>query len=162
MKQNRIYRLIVHSGALLCTVALPLSLIGAPTAKTVPWVPANPAVPHDTYAGKSVTLKGTSDMQGVNIHYDWDFGDGSPHAAGTVTNQFNVSATHVYAGSTGTIWTAILTLTDTNLNQSSTATYPVAMRDSNLGTNVNVAIDEGLWYLHVTMRRYTVGATNEG
>lgn len=148
--------------ACLAVASLAGSAAAAPTAKTVPWIPANPAVPHDTYAGKSVTMKGTSDMQGVNIHYDWDFGDGSPHATGTVTNQFNVSAAHTYAGATGTIWTAVLTLTDTNLNQSSTANYLVAMRDNNLSSNVNVAIDEGLWYLHITMRRYVVGATNEG
>jgi hypothetical protein len=36
------------------------------------------------------------------------------------------------------------------------------MQVNNLTSNVNVAIDEGLWYEHKTMQRYTVGTTNEG
>src|SRR5438552_18871255 len=34
------------------------------------------------------------------------------------------------------------------------------MRANNLTSNVNVAIDEGLWYLHKTMQRYTVNVTS--
>jgi hypothetical protein len=46
--------------------------------------------------------------------------------------------------------------------ESATATYPVIMRANNLSSNVNVAIDQGLWYLHKTMRRTTVGAVDFG
>ena len=52
------------------------SLSAAPVVKTVPWVATNPLVPHDTYAGKEITLKATTDSQGANFTYTWDFGDG--------------------------------------------------------------------------------------
>jgi hypothetical protein len=138
------------------------ALAVVPVVKTVPWVATNVATPHDTYAGATITLKGTSDQQAANFHYDWDFGDGSSHATGTVTNQYDVEATHTYVGATGTIWTAQLTITDTNTNDSASTPYKVEMRDNNLASNVNVAIDEGLWYLHKTMLRYSVGPINEG
>jgi hypothetical protein len=63
---------------------------------------------------------------------------------------------------TGTAWTAILKITDTNTGDNASNTYPVIMRDNNLSSNVNVAIDEGLWYVHKTQQRYLVGMIPEG
>src|SRR4029077_13574227 len=93
-------------------IALPVSAQAAPTVKTVPWVANDPSQPHDTYAGKLVRLKGTSDVQGAGVTYDWDFGDGSPHSTGPVTNMFVIEATHTYVGAVNTLWTAVLTVTD--------------------------------------------------
>src|SRR5262249_34368129 len=42
------------------------------------------------------------------------------------------------------------------------ANYPIVMTANNLDSNVNIAIDEGLWYLHTSMRRYVSGTANEG
>lgn len=39
-----------------------IALAAPPVVKTVPWVPSNPLIPHDTWTGKSITLKGTSDV----------------------------------------------------------------------------------------------------
>lgn len=134
-----------------------------PVPKTVPWEATNPGIPHDTYAGKSVTLKGTSDVQGASIQATWDFGDGSPVATFVVTNRFVVEATHVYAGAVGTNFTATLTLQDTSPGGGSASkTYLLTMRDNNLTSNVNVAIDEGLWYMHKTMARATVATVDYG
>lgn len=119
----------------------------APVVKTVPWVPTNPLIPHDTYPGKAVTLKGTCDLQGATIQYTWDFGDGSPVATGTVTNRYAIQATHTYAGPTGTIYTARLTVQNTGTGETGSKEYFVEMRDKTLPVEVNVAIDEGLWYL---------------
>ena len=128
-----------------------------PVVKAVPWDPSNFANPHTTYAGKTITLKGTSSQQGANFQYNWDFGDGSPHATGTVTNQYVVQATHTYVGAVGSMWLATLTITDTNTGEHASANYPVIMAANNLDSSVNVAIDEGLWYLHSTMHRYLSG-----
>jgi len=144
------------AGVIVLATALP-SMAVAPVPKVVPTVPANPLLPHDTYAGKAITLQGTSDVQGANITYDWDFGDGSAHATGTVTNMFIVEATHTYVGAVGTTWTAILTLTNTTTTESASANYPIVMRNNDLTSNVNVAIDEGLWFLHRAMVRNTCG-----
>jgi hypothetical protein len=141
----------------------PLSAFAAPpVVKTVPWVASNPLIPHDTFAGKAVKLKGTSDVQGANIQYSWDFGDGSPVAAGTVTNRFAIEATHTYAGAAGTVFTARLTVQDTNTGETGSREYYVVMQTKALPVEVNVAIDEGLWFLHKAMARSTVGGVDFG
>lgn len=126
-----------------------------PTVKTVPWVSSNTLIPHDTFAGKAIRLKGTSDVQGATIQYAWDFGDGSPVATGTVSNMYVIEASHVYAGAVGTVWTARLTVQNTATGETGNKAYYVEMRAKNLSSEVNVAIDEGLWYLHKTQTRTT-------
>ena len=57
--------------------ALPQQALAVvPVVKTVPWDATNFASPHFTYSGKVITLKGTSNVQGANFHYDWNPGDG--------------------------------------------------------------------------------------
>jgi hypothetical protein len=147
----------------LATFFVPQLAFGiVPNVKTVPWDPTNFANPHFAYAGKLITLKGTSDQQGANFAYDWDPGDGGAHCTGTVTNQYVVQCTHTYAGAVGTTWTAVLKVTDTNTGDNASSNYPVLMAANNLTSNVNVAIDDGLWYLHSNMSRYVVGPLNEG
>lgn len=137
--------------AALCV--LPSAAAGTITVKTVPWVASNPLIPHDTWTGKQITLKGTSAVSGV--HYTWDFGDGTPVASGTVVNAYVVEATHAYSGAAGTIFTARLTVTDLSTGDTGSKEYYVALRDKILEVETNVAIDEGLWYLHKKMTRYT-------
>lgn len=139
---------------LIGTFALP-AVAAPPVVKTVPWVATNPLIPHDTYAGKAIRLKGTSDVAGTNIHYSWDFGDGSAPLGGTVTtaNMYGLEASHTYVGPVGTIWTARLTVQNTTTGETASSAYYVAMRDSTLDVRANVAIDEGLWYLHKRMTR---------
>lgn len=141
--------------------ALPHAALGVlPVVKTVPVDPGNASVGHNACPGSAVTLKGTSSVQGANFSYDWDFGDGSAHATGTVTNQYNVSATHVYAGTNLQTFTAVLTITDTNTSEHASAPYLVQfVTPCNLSAQVNIAIDEGLWYLHKIMWRSTSGPT---
>jgi len=119
-----------------------------PVVKTVPWVATNPLIPHDTYTGKQITLKGTADVQGATIQYTWDFGDGSPVATGTVANRYAVQASHAYTGATGTVFTARLTVQNTGTGETGSKEYYVQMRDKTLPVEVNIAIDEGLWYLY--------------
>lgn len=119
-----------------------------PVVKTVPWVPSNPLIPHDTWSGKTITLKGTSDVEGGNIQYIWDFGDGSPVATGTVASKYAVEAKHAYAGTSGSVFTARLTLRNTLTGETASKEYYVEMREKTLPVEVNIAIDEGLWYLY--------------
>ncbi len=128
-----------------------------PVVKTVPWVATNPLIPHDTWSGKTITLKGTSDVQGAGIQYTWDFGDGSAVATGTVSDKYAIQATHPYTGAAGTVFTARLTVLNTGTGESASKEYYVAIRDKSLPVEVNVAIDEGLWYLHKTQYRWTSG-----
>lgn len=161
-KLNRsMTRLSFVFGAIAMAATPALAVL--PAVKTVPWVPTDLTIPHDTYAGKTITLKGTSSVSGPTIQATWDFGDNSPVATFNVTDPYNVSATHSYSAvPLNTVFTARLTITDTSSNQSASKTYLVAMRNQNLQTKTNIAIDEGLWYLHTTLRRTTVGVINYG
>ena len=156
-----------HSGfrVLATLVVLALGVVATsgvahavmPVVKTVPWLATNPLIPHDTWSGKSITLKGTSDQQAANFEWTWDFGDGTPVATGTVTNRYAIEATHTYTGAEGTIFTARLSVRDTTTNETASKEYYVKIQAQSLEIEVNRAIDEGLWYLHKTMRRYNDG-----
>jgi hypothetical protein len=134
-----------------------------PEVKTVPWVANNPLIPHDAFAGEAHTFKGTvspTDAASVaNFEFSWDFGDGSATAFAAVTNAYVVEASHTYAAgtATGTIFTAKLTVRDKNTGESDTENYFVTIQTKSLATEVNVAIDRGLWWLHKTMRRDSAG-----
>jgi hypothetical protein len=156
-----------RSVALVAALAIAGAMIPSvaeaqPVVKTVPWVPTNPLIPHDSWSGKTITLKGTANMQGAGIQWTWDFGDGSPVATGTVTDQYVIEATHAYIGAPGTVFTARLTVRDTGTGLSDTEYYYVAIHDKALNIEVNVAIDAGLWYLHKTMSRSGVAPSQMG
>ncbi|NWG13787.1 MAG: PKD domain-containing protein [Acidobacteria bacterium] len=133
-----------------------------PVVKTVRVLSSNPLVPHDVCSGVQTRLKGTSDVAGPNISYSWDFGDGSPAATGTVSDRYVIEAAHTYTGAVGTLYTARLTVTNTTTTEFATQNYPVLIQPCALATRVNMAIDEGLWYLHKTMVRGVSGTVPIG
>jgi hypothetical protein len=134
--------------------------------KTVPWYAPKPVVPHDTWSGRTVTLKGTADVEGAGVTFSWDPGDGSSPVTGTVdgiiTNRFAIEAQHVYTGGPGDVFIATLTVTDTGTGGSGQEDYHVQIQEKDLGVEVNVAIDKGLWYLHKTLRRTTESGIDFG
>jgi hypothetical protein len=139
-----------------------MALAAPPVVKTVPWVPSNPLIPHDTWTGKPITVKGTSDVHtagGTNIEYSWDFGDGSAptaYAAVTLANKYALEATHTYVGAAGAIFTAQLRVRNSTTGEAASGNYYVKIEPQSLSVEVNRAIDEGLWWLHKTMNRSTV------
>lgn len=147
--------------AALGVVSVP-AYAAPPVVKTVPWVATNPLIPHSTYSGKSIRLKGTADVQGTNIQYTWDFGDGSPVASGIVSNRYAIEASHAYTGASGTVFTARLTVQHTSTGESASKPYYVQIQERSLDVEVNIAIDEGLWYLHKSQRRFTDSGGDKG
>jgi hypothetical protein len=134
-----------------------------PVVKTVPWVPSNPLVPHDTYAGKAVTLKGTCDQPpSGGYEYSWDFGDGTSTAFANVTNKYVIEAKHTFAGVANTVFTTRLTVRNKTTGETGSKEYYVALRDKTLSVEVNVAIDEGIWFLHKAQYRYNSGGVDYG
>lgn len=136
----------------------------APVVKTVRVLASNPAVPHDIVSGVATRVKGTSNVYGANIQYTWSFGDGSANVTGTVTssNYYALEATHTYTGAAGSAFVARLTVTNTDTGESAFSTYNLVIEPDVLATRVNIAIDEGLWYLHKTMTRTASGAVPIG
>ena len=158
MQKLNLWRPLLTVALVVCIAALvPTAAYGAGviTVKTVPWVASNPLIPHDTWSGATITLKGTADQSGGNVIYTWDFGDGSQLATGSVGDPYAIEALHVYNGTIGTIFTARLTVTNMSTGDTGNQAYFVAIRSKQLGVEVNRAIDEGLWYAHKNLSRYT-------
>jgi len=119
-----------------------------PVAVAVPWAfSGGVEVPHDTISGKLITLKGVAYSLREPLTYEWDFGDGSPTAGGTVSNKRIIQADHTYTGVEGQPFVATLTVTDAEGRQTSDQ-YLVRIRATSLDIEINMAIDEGLWWLH--------------
>ena len=131
---------------------------GAPEVVTVPWRGALD-LPHEVYNGKQVHLKGIARNLAPTATASWDPGDGSgvinvvpnPSSA-EPTVDYDLGVTHTYPDSSPqTPYTATLTVcnnisgTDTECDSD---TYRVVVRTRTLDVEVNIAIDEGLWYLH--------------
>jgi uncharacterized protein YycO len=72
-----------------------------------------------------------------------------------------IEAVHTYPDSpSGTPYVAILTVTSGS--ESASGTYRVVVRDASLNVRVNVAIDDGLWWLHKRQSRYSSGGIDYG
>ena len=107
--------------ALMVTMIVPAVFNGAlfaapPVANAVPFVASNPTSPHTSWSGNQVTLKGTLTSSAIgtdSFTYDWNPGDGGADCTGTVTNPLDIECPHTYTGAVGTVYTAVLTITDT-------------------------------------------------
>ncbi len=125
-----------------------------PDVITVPWVAHDPTVPHETYNGKAVRLKGIV-RDADPATFQWDFGDGSQSAVTDVTDSYDLSVTHLYPNALqGTPFVATLTVWD-SLGQSGSDTYNVVVKTRDQSVETNIAIDEGLWYIHQLQTRTT-------
>lgn len=154
--------------AVLAAMAIVAGLlaIASPTAAspdTPPEVVAVPfhgerlAVPHDTWIGEEVIFKGTAhdpDGDATMVRYRWDFGDG--HSTGWISGvaPYVIEAKHTYTGTMadGTpygirYFTTWLEVEDSTGLQGKDD-YFVAIRDKTIDVEVNVALDNGLWWLH--------------
>lgn len=148
-------------------------------AITVPWVPANPTIPHPTYSGATHTLKGIARyLPAGSNQFMWDYGDGSaPTAWMNITNPYNLGVNKVYTGPIGRVFIATLSVRNANNpNVVAQATYrvkihdsgalpaafPYAMEPNRMDVRIDMAIDQGLWYLHTTMTRGNYGEGSPG
>lgn len=131
-------------------------------AITVPANPLNVAAPHRIVSGVTTTLKGVA-RHGGN-QFMWNFGDGStPTLWMPIADPYNLSARHAYSGVAGQNFIATLSVrSSSDPTVVSNAFYPLTIaQSSNLGVPAEadvrreMAIDEGLWYLHTREARDT-------
>jgi len=141
-----------------------------PEVATVPFHGELLAVPHDAWIGKEIIFKGTAhdpDGDATMVAYKWDFGDGYSTGWISGVSPYAIEAMHAYTGTMadgtpygpGRYFTAWLYVEDDTglIGQDS---YFVAIRDVSdpdamLKVEVNVAKDNGLWWLHKQQIRGT-------
>jgi len=129
-----------------------------PAVAAVPWAfSGGIEIPHDTWSGKEITLKAVAWTKRTPISYTWDFGDGSAPVTGTTSNPYiDIQTKHTYNGVEGAPFIATVTVTDADGNTGSDQ-YLVRIRAQSQDIEINIAIDNGLWYLHRQQLRSTSG-----
>ncbi len=144
---------------------------GGPQAICVPWLVddedySSPASCHNAYSGAEVTLKGIA-RNGV-VEYRWDFGDSTGTVWMPISDPYNLGVKHTYIGIVGQLFHATLYVRDASgsLGQDD---YGVRIYEStdlsikaHLNVRINMAIEEGLWYLHTHLNRATYGGGSPG
>ena len=138
------------------TDSVTVNVSADPVVACVPWqFTGGVEVPHDTWSGKQITLKGVVWSLHAPLTYEWNFGDGSAPASGTVADPRHIGATHTYTGVEGAPFVATLTVTDAS-GHSASDSYLVRIRAQSMEIETNVAIDNGLWYLQGIQSRSEV------
>ena len=107
---------------------------------------------HTTWSGQQIILKGVIHTDDISaIYYKWNFNDGTESTVSTLSGgtKYNVEITHTYTGAEGTPFTAKLIVADNNaLTNPIEDSYLVKIEAASLDSKINVAIDNGLWYLY--------------
>ena len=123
---------------------------------------------HTAIDGQAVRLKGvitTTDTS--TIYYRWQPGDGSPLAAVQTLSgltKYNVEFDHVYSGAVGTPFTALLEVDDVDASMANAVgdTYLVKIEEPGLDAEINIAIDNGLWWLYQSTYNHSLFYTFDG
>jgi PKD repeat protein len=131
------------SNSTLATVTVATNL--APNVLCVPYR-GNVNLPHPTHNGRAIRLKAVVRDAGT-VSNRWTFGDGSTSTITTAGDKYQIEATHTYTGGVGQIFYASLTVWD-SAGLCTTDRYPVVVMESNQETRAQIAVDEGLWWLH--------------
>ncbi|MBN2582416.1 MAG: hypothetical protein JXL80_05060 [Planctomycetes bacterium] len=133
-------------------VAAPVAMAAVDKVICVPWQ-GDPAKQHTAINNVSVKLKGvikTTDT--TTVWYKWVYGDGSESAVTALSGStsYNVEAAHTYLGAVGTPFTGQLMVDDVDNTMVNAVidNYYVKIEADGFDARVNIAIDNGLWYLH--------------
>lgn len=152
MKKRNGGLFIIIAFSVIALFAVASTAAAAVKVICVPWQ-GNTARYHTTWDGLNVMLKGVikTDHTGT-IYCQWDFGDGNKSSVFTRSGamKYNVEINHIYTGASGTPFTAKLLVdeVDNTMANADFDPYLVKIETFNLDAKINVAIDNGLWYLY--------------
>ncbi len=140
--------------ALVVTFLLTLTtgaLAAVDSVRCIVWQ-GDPAKFHTAISGQSVRLKAvitTTDTS--QIWYRWVFGDGTTSAVSALSGSttYKIATDHIYTGAVGTPFTAQLQVDDVDSSMANAVSDPflIKIEDNILAARINIAIDNGLWYL---------------
>jgi hypothetical protein len=118
----------------------------------VPWQ-GNITKFHTAIDSQTIRLKGvikTTDT--TMVWYKWVYGDGAESSVYALSGKtkYNVESDHTYSGAAGTPFTAQLLVdhVDSSMANAIADSYLVKIEENNLDARINIAIDNGLWYLY--------------
>jgi hypothetical protein len=141
------------------STSTPVSVAPGPHVACVPWAfRGGIELPHDIRSGRETTLKAMTWSKRLPLAYTWDFGDGSARVSGTLATAaelYAVQARHTYTAAEGMPFIATLTVTDADGNTAMDR-YLMRIRTPVIEVDANLALDEGMWYLHRRMTRGTL------
>jgi hypothetical protein len=155
--ENKILRNITRILIVTLLVTSVLALLPAASAAVdkvicVPWQ-GDINKYHTTWSGQDIFLKGVIKTDSsATIWYKWNFGDGTESSVVSLSGntKYNVEIKHTYTGAVGTPFTAQLLVDDVDNTMANAISdnYLVKIEAANLDSEINVAIDNGLWYLY--------------
>jgi hypothetical protein len=108
---NRLHVNITHIYRIVIIIALFLGFsssqgFAAPQAICIPAKPGELSLPHASYSGAEITVKGVA--KGDATEFKWDFGDTTGSEWKAITNSYNLGVKHTYTGAVGQQFVAIL------------------------------------------------------
>jgi len=107
---------------------------------------------HTTWSEQEIILKGVIHTDSIDaIWYKWNFGDGTESSIVSLSGKtkYNVEITRTYTGADETPFIAKLMVADNSaLTNPIEDPYLVKIQAANQDSKINVAIDNGLWYLY--------------
>lgn len=114
---------------------------------------------HPVIAGVPTTLKAVVDSPSANITYQWSIPDGVGGVSVTewlpAADPYTIETAHIFTGKKSTLYTATITVKDNGV-ELGTDTYTVQIGSGNKILKA-IAIEDGLWYIHSEISRYTDG-----
>jgi len=144
----------------LCALAVlrfwpgPRQPTSEPTFEIV-MVPPRAGASHMAIPGRQVLLKAVvRAAPDTALTWRWDFGDATEPTEGKVVDPYNVGAQHAYADAKpGDEFTATLTVTDRATEDTATDSVRIRFAEPTVANRKRVAVADGLWALHVNMKR---------
>lgn len=168
-----------RSGVLCTIAALLFVLLAVPAAQAGvvmgSWFDKSDSA-HQVVAGEPAALRAITTLTTTGLKYKWTYGDGLVDAAYTaITDRYAIEATHYYCASgsarnadgscvtpapAGSNYTATLRVYSSKNALQGSDTFKIAIVADSDAVRKAQAVDDGLWWLHKRLSRYTTTAAN--
>ncbi|NQT18923.1 MAG: PKD domain-containing protein, partial [Planctomycetes bacterium] len=152
-------KLIVTPTGAMAQSAIQVADPAPPVVYAAPW---KGSLRHEVYNGKRARLKAVAAQGAAAItEYKWDLSD-TTSTGWVAYSGRNIELDHVFPdGVLGKPWSGTITVKDAS-GFTASDVYNIVVRAESLDTKRNIAIDDGLWYLHKTQAQSSSGGVRIG